>query len=131
MKKGLYILMLVMVLILSACSNSTNEDMNEDDNVVDVVDDQTGDQTDDQTDDQTADLLQLTIEELAMYDGQNGNPAYIAVNGVVYDVTGVDAWSGGTHQGNMAGTDLTDVIDSAPHGTSVLDGLEIVGEITN
>ena len=73
--------------------------------------------------------LYLTLEELAMYDGQGDNMGYIAVDGVIYDVTGVAAWTGGTHNGNMAGTDVSDVIDNAPHGDSVLDGLTVVGEL--
>jgi predicted heme/steroid binding protein len=73
--------------------------------------------------------LYLTTTELAMYDGSGSNAAYIAYNGVVYDVTGVSAWSSGSHGGVSAGTDVTSVINSAPHGTSVLEGLVIVGEI--
>ncbi len=75
------------------------------------------------------DTLQLTLEELAMYDGKDGNDAYIAVNGTIYDVTGVSAWNEGTHNGGMAGTDVSQLINSAPHGESVLDNLTIVGEL--
>ena len=42
--------------------------------------------------------LVLTLDELAQYDGQNGNPAYIAVDGVIYDVTNVSQWNGGAHK---------------------------------
>lgn len=73
--------------------------------------------------------LYLTATELAMYDGSGDNAAYVAYNGVLYDVTGVAAWASGTHNGVSAGTDVTTVIDSAPHGTSVLAGLVIVGEL--
>ena len=44
----------------------------------------------------------FTEEELERYDGQNGNPAYVAIDGVVYDVTDVSAWKGGVHHGNRA-----------------------------
>ena len=44
------------------------------------------------------------------YDGQNGNPAYVAINNRVYDVTHIPAWQDGTHHGNKAGLDLTDVL---------------------
>lgn len=44
----------------------------------------------------------FTEEELGKYDGQNGNPAYVAIDGVVYDVTDVSAWNGGVHHGNKA-----------------------------
>jgi predicted heme/steroid binding protein len=74
--------------------------------------------------------LQLTLSELAEFDGQGGAKAYIAVNCVIYDVTNADGWEDGEHQGmQLAGTDATTVITSAPHGTSVLADLPVVGEL--
>jgi len=74
--------------------------------------------------------LSLTIEELAIYDGQNGEKAYIAVDGVLYDVTNNSNWNNGSHNGYMAGLDLTEEIKSlSPHGVNVLEGLPIVGEL--
>ncbi len=52
----------------------------------------------------------LTLEELAKYNGKDGMAAYVAVNGVVYDVTDHPAWAGGEHNGQMAGTDITAVM---------------------
>lgn len=49
----------------------------------------------------------FTLEELSQYDGSNGNPAYVAVAGIVYDVSKVGPWSGGKHFGLTAGKDLT------------------------
>ena len=58
----------------------------------------------------------FTREELKKYDGQNGNPAYVAINNRVYDVTHIPAWQDGTHHGNKAGLDLTDVLfNYSPH----------------
>ena len=71
----------------------------------------------------------FTLDELKTYDGQNGNPAYVAVSGIVYDVTNVKGWNNGSHQGMTAGTDLTSEIGNSPHGTSALDGLTIVGTL--
>ena len=45
----------------------------------------------------------FTKDELAKYNGQNGQPAYVAIKGVVYDVSGKAAWQGGKHHGNLAG----------------------------
>ncbi|EZH66633.1 MULTISPECIES: cytochrome b5 domain-containing protein [Geomicrobium] len=74
----------------------------------------------------------FTLEELEEYDGQDGNDAYVAVDGVVYDVTGVDAWEGGEHApagGLEAGGDRTEEIEAAPHGTDVLEDLPTVGTL--
>jgi len=71
----------------------------------------------------------FTLAELQTFDGQNGNLAYVAVSGVVYDITNAKGWSKGAHQGLTAGQDLTTAITSAPHGTSVLSGLTIVGTL--
>lgn len=71
----------------------------------------------------------FTLSELKQYNGKNGNPAYIAVNGVVYDVTNAKDWSGGSHHGYSAGQDLTQAIQQSPHGTSVLKSLPIIGKL--
>ena len=71
----------------------------------------------------------FTLDELKNYDGKEGRKAYIAVDGVVYDVTNVAAWQGGTHHGNNAGHDVSDRIVKAPHGKSTLEKLEVVGKL--
>jgi predicted heme/steroid binding protein len=70
----------------------------------------------------------FTIEELSKYDGKNGNPAYIACNGKVYDVTDSGLWMGGDHLGaHQAGKDLSMELDIAPHGPENLDRVKLVG----
>lgn len=71
----------------------------------------------------------FTLDELKNYDGKEGRKAYIAVDGVVYDVTNIAAWQGGTHHGNNAGNDVSDRIVKAPHGKSILEKLEVVGKL--
>lgn len=76
--------------------------------------------------------LVLTVEELAQYDGKDGNPAYVAVDGIIYDVTESDLWDQGEHNGFEAGMDLTEGIkDVSPHGVSVLERMPVVGEIAD
>ena len=76
------------------------------------------------------DEIVLTLEELAEYNGTDGNPAYIAVDGIIYDVTDSAMWSGGEHNGFEAGKDLTEEIKNvSPHGISVLDRIPEVGKI--
>ena len=45
----------------------------------------------------------FTVEELAKYNGKNGAKAYVAVGGIIYDVTAISKWSGGNHYGRTAG----------------------------
>lgn len=74
--------------------------------------------------------LELTIDELAQYNGKDGNPAYIAVDGVIYDVSDVPQWKDGEHNGFSAGNDLTEEIKTiSPHGVSKLQGLPVVGTL--
>lgn len=47
----------------------------------------------------------FTKAELAQFNGQNGQPAYVAVEGVVYDVSPI--YIDGEHKGHTAGEDLT------------------------
>ena len=76
--------------------------------------------------------LELTLDQLKQYDGKNGNPAYVAVDGIIYDVSNVAKWKNGEHNGYSAGNDLTDIIkNKSPHGVKNLEGLPIVGKIVD
>ena len=67
----------------------------------------------------------FTPETLAEFDGKDGRPAYVAVNGVVYDVT--ETWKNGEHHGLTAGCDQTEGFLRSPHGHATLQGLKVVG----
>lgn len=69
---------------------------------------------------------QFTMETLSEFDGKDGRPAYIAVDGLVYDVTGNSSWPVGKHHGFEAGKDLTTEFEKE-HGKSKLQGIEIMG----
>lgn len=70
---------------------------------------------------------EFTLEELANYDGSSGKSAYVAVNGVVYDVSNVAAWGGGTHFGIIAGKDVSDKFRDCHGENDVLNKLPKVG----
>ena len=75
-----------------------------------------------------------TLEELAQYDGKNGNKCLVAVDGDVYLIEGFALWQNGEHipSGGRArcGLDLTEVIDNeSPHGRSKLQLLKKVGTL--
>ncbi|HAL29766.1 MAG TPA: cytochrome B5 [Coriobacteriia bacterium] len=67
-------------------------------------------------------MKEFTLEELKKYDGQDGRPAYVAYDGVVYDVSDSTMWDDGDHMGaHSAGEDLTKAHDEAPHDAHILD----------
>lgn len=83
-------------------------------------------------DDNPAEAREFTLEELKQYDGQDGRPAYVAVDGIVYDLTDSKAWSNGKHNGFTAGKDLTDEIKNiSPHGVKNLEGIPVVGKLAD
>lgn len=72
----------------------------------------------------------FTKDELQQYNGRNGNPAYVAINDKVYDVTHIPAWQDGRHHGNRAGLDLSDVLfNYSPHKDRVLEKLPLIGQL--
>ena len=72
----------------------------------------------------------FAVEELSRYNGRNGNPAYVAVNGIVYDVSNAAAWGGATHFGLTAGADVTSRFASCHAGQPILSKLKVVGKMT-
>ncbi|MGL5439768.1 MAG: cytochrome b5 domain-containing protein [Filifactoraceae bacterium] len=77
-----------------------------------------------------AEMKEFTVEELAKYNGKDGEKAYIAIEGIVYDVTEDPAWKDGEHNGFSAGKDLTEEIKKdSPHGVAKLEGLTQVGTL--
>ena len=74
-----------------------------------------------------------TLQELAQYDGKDGNQCLVAVDGNVYLIEGFALWQDGEHipSGGRArcGLDLTKVIDESPHGRSKLQLLKEVGTL--
>lgn len=76
----------------------------------------------------------FSLEELAEYDGTGGRPAYVAVDGVVYDLSASSLWPDGTHSrcslGAAAGQDLSVVITQAPASMrSLLQQMPVVGSL--
>ncbi|MDA0524982.1 cytochrome b5 domain-containing protein [Methanococcoides alaskense] len=75
-------------------------------------------------------MEEFTTEELAKYNGKDGEKCYIAYKGKVYDVTESMLWEDGDHQGmHEGGIDLTADQEDAPHDDDVLEDLPVVGTL--
>lgn len=110
-------LLLVVVLLLAGCDASQpTEPVQEDAAATEA----------------TAEQREFTREELAQYNGKDGQPAYVAVDGVVYDLSDSGAWADGEHNGFEAGNDLTDnLANDAPHDEVRLQGFPVVGTLVD
>ncbi len=74
----------------------------------------------------------FTHEELSLYNGTNGNLAYVAVNGAVYDVTDDPLWYTLMHFGLSPGQDLSLEFNTChSNRLFVLDSLIPVGMLEN
>jgi predicted heme/steroid binding protein len=71
----------------------------------------------------------FTLEELGKFNGRNGTPAYVAVNGVVYDVSREGTWGGASHFGLVAGKDLSAQFNSCHGMESILARVPKVGTL--
>ena len=117
--KWFLIIIVALALSLTGCqSNDTVNPPTGNDNTP-----TTGEPTDE------TEEIKLTLEELAAYNGKDGMPAYVAHDNIIYDVSDIPEWENGTHNGQFAGTDLTGVIEKAPHGVKNLELATVVGVI--
>ena len=69
----------------------------------------------------------FTIAELSEFNGKNGKAAYVGYKGKVYDVTESGQWLDGDHLGHVAGQDLTEQMEIAPHAEDVMERMTVVG----
>ena len=77
------------------------------------------------------DADEITGANLSRFDGSGDKPAYVVVEGAIYDVSESPKWEGGRHFGkHAAGADLTSALGGAPHGSEVLEKVRRVGEMS-
>ena len=79
---------------------------------------------------QKENMREFTIEELRKYDGLSGNPTYVALNGVVYDMSSDPSWRGGRHFGLKAGKDVSEEFKGC-HEMQMLNNLTVMGVLKN
>lgn len=82
------------------------------------------------TQQQEADARTVSMAELEAADGLDGRPAWVAVNGVVYDVTNSPGWKDGEHRGgSKAGADLTEEFVESAHAMDTMSRTPVVGRL--
>lgn len=120
MRRILIVFILGFLLIMTGCSGSQSKNQN----------------TEPQATPNKTSISQqriFTLDELKNYNGQNGNPAYVAVNGVVYDVTKSPKWRNGLHNAcsssTYAGADFSELIKSSPHGANIMEKFPVIGTL--
>ncbi len=71
--------------------------------------------------------MKIPKKSLGFYNGRDGQKAFIAYKGKVYDVT--ELYKDGEHNSCIAGNDLTGVLEMMPHGDEVVSRYPVVGEL--
>jgi predicted heme/steroid binding protein len=75
-------------------------------------------------------MKEMTLEELAKFDGKKTRITYIAYQGKVYDITESPMFEDGVHFDlHSAGGDLTEEMDAAPHGDEVIERFSQVASL--
>ena len=73
-------------------------------------------------------MKEFEADELARFNGENGNPTYIAYKNKVYDVSESKLWRKGQHMNrHRSGGDLTNDMQAAPHESDLLERYPQIG----
>ena len=71
----------------------------------------------------------FTKAQLALRNGQDKPQIWIALHGVIYDVTTSRLWRDGKHYEHWAGQDLTEELKEAPHTEKVFEKFKKIGRL--
>jgi len=74
-------------------------------------------------------LPEYSKSHLALRNGQDKPEIWVALNGIIYDVTESRLWKNGKHYEHWAGQDLTDELKDAPHTDGVFLKFKAVGKL--
>ncbi len=79
--------------------------------------------------DQHPALPEFTKSQLALRNGQDKPQIWVALYGVIYEVTDSRLWKNGKHYEHWAGQDLTDELKDAPHTEKVFEKFKAIGRL--
>jgi predicted heme/steroid binding protein len=135
MKKLIIMIMLISLMTLVACKSDEKTSNNSMENEQNQYNEKQENNRDESSEENVmAEEEKIVMDEktfnkdsLAAFNGKDGQPAYVAVDGIVYNVTGVAAWQS-PHAGRFEpGKDYSKEINQSPHGKKNLEGLEVIG----
>jgi len=75
------------------------------------------------------DLPEYSRSYVALRNGQDKPEIWVALHGLIYDVTRSRLWRDGKHYEHWAGQDLTDELKDAPHDAKVFDKFTVIGKL--
>ena len=75
------------------------------------------------------DLPEFTKSQLALRNGQDKPQIWVALHGVIYEITDSRLWKNGEHYEHWAGQDLTDELKDAPHTEKVFEKFKAIGRL--
>nr|WP_294942698.1 cytochrome b5 domain-containing protein [uncultured Mucilaginibacter sp.] len=76
-----------------------------------------------------SELPVYTKSQLALRNGQDKPEIWVALKGIIYDVTESRLWRNGKHYEHWAGQDLTEELADAPHTEAVFEKFKVVGKL--
>ena len=74
-------------------------------------------------------LPEYSRSYLALRNGQDKPEIWVALHGLIYDVTRSRLWRDGKHYEHWAGQDLTDELKDAPHDSKVFEKFKVIGKL--
>jgi predicted heme/steroid binding protein len=74
-------------------------------------------------------LPEYSRSYLALRNGQDKPEIWVALHGLIYDVTRSRLWRDGKHYEHWAGQDLTDELKDAPHDSKVFEKFRVIGKL--
>ena len=75
------------------------------------------------------DLTEYSRSHLALRNGQDKPEIWVALHGIIYEVTRSRLWRDGKHYEHWAGQDLTDELKDAPHDAKVFEKFKVIGKL--
>jgi predicted heme/steroid binding protein len=66
---------------------------------------------------------------LALRNGSDKPEIWVALNGLIYDVSSSRLWKKGMHYEHLAGQDLSAELKDAPHTETVFEKFTVIGQL--